>query len=54
MPAAMSRSFADRARAAGDQVEGQELRGCDHFDLIDPESAAWDTVRGAFGAADRG
>jgi acetyl esterase/lipase len=51
VPAAMSRSFADRARAAGDEVAGHELRGCDHFDLIDPESVAWDTVRGAFGAA---
>lgn len=50
VPATMSRSFADRARAAGDVVNWRELAGQDHFDLIDPESAAWDTVRGAFGA----
>ena len=51
VPAAMSRSFAARARTAGDQVRGQELGGHDHFDLIDPESAAWDPVRDAFGEA---
>jgi acetyl esterase/lipase len=50
VPAAMSRSFADRARAAGDQVDGRELAGCDHFDVIDPLSAAWESVRAAFGA----
>ena len=54
VPAAMSRSFADRARTAGDEVRGQELGGCDHFDLIDPESAAWDPVLAAFGGRDRG
>jgi len=48
VPAAMSRSFADRARGAGDEVDWRELAGQDHFDLIDPESAAWDAVRGAF------
>ncbi len=53
VPAAMSRSFADRARGAGDQVHGRELAGQDHFDLIDPESAAWDTVQAAFGAFGR-
>lgn len=51
VPAAMSRSFADRARAAGDEVAAQELPDCDHFDLIDPLSAAWPAVSGAFRAA---
>jgi acetyl esterase/lipase len=50
VPAAMSRSFTARARAAGDEVDGRELAGQDHFDVIDPESASWDTVRAAFGA----
>ena len=54
VPADMSRSFADRARSAGDEVQWRELAGQDHFDLIDPESAAWDTVRGAFGDPNRG
>jgi acetyl esterase/lipase len=50
VPAAMSRSFAARARAAGDEVAWQELQGCDHFDVIDPLSVAWGPVRAAFGA----
>lgn len=51
VPATMSRSFAGRARAAGDQVAARELPDCDHFDLIDPWSAAWPAVSGAFRAA---
>ena len=51
VPAPMSRSFAARARAAGDQVTARELPDCDHFDLIDPRSAAWPAVRDAFRAA---
>jgi acetyl esterase/lipase len=48
VPAAMSRVFADRARAAGDEVAWHELAGCDHFDVIDPLSAAWPAVLDAF------
>jgi pimeloyl-ACP methyl ester carboxylesterase len=51
VPAPMSRSFAARARAAGDEVTARELPGRDHFDLIDPASAAWPAVRDAFRAA---
>ncbi|HXP53787.1 MAG TPA: alpha/beta hydrolase [Streptosporangiaceae bacterium] len=51
VPAAMSRSFTGRARAAGDEVAARELPGGDHFDLIDPSSAAWPDVLGAFRAA---
>jgi acetyl esterase/lipase len=51
VPAPMSRSFAARPRAAGDQVTARELPECDHFDLIDPRSAAWPAVRDAFRAA---
>jgi acetyl esterase/lipase len=54
VPAAMSRSFAERARAAGDEVAERELPDCDHFDLIDPRSAAWPAVSGAFRAAAAG
>jgi hypothetical protein len=32
-------------------VAARELPGCDHFDLIDPRSAAWPAVSGAFRAA---
>lgn len=34
------------ARAAGDDIELLELDDADHFDLIDPESAAWAAVLG--------
>ncbi len=49
----MSRGFADRARAAGDEVVGHELAGCGHFDVIDPLSTAWPAVLDAFGDAAR-
>jgi acetyl esterase/lipase len=48
VPFAMSRSFAARARAAGDQVELTVLEGGGHFDVIDPLSGAWPAVLGAF------
>jgi acetyl esterase/lipase len=54
VPAAMSGSFAARAQAARDEVRWQELPGRDHFDLIDPESAAWGPVRESFGDRDPG
>ena len=44
-------SCAARARAAGDEVRARELPDCDHFDLIDPRSAAWPAVRDTFRAA---
>jgi acetyl esterase/lipase len=51
VPAAMSREYAGQARAAGDEVVARELPDGDHFDLIDPASAAWAAVLGAFRAA---
>jgi pimeloyl-ACP methyl ester carboxylesterase len=48
VPCAMSRRFAARARAAGDEVVLTELAGCGHFDVIDPLSPAWPAVLGAF------
>ena len=48
VPFAMSRSFAGRAQAAGDEVQLAELAGGGHFDVIDPLSAAWPAVLGAF------
>lgn len=53
VPARMSRSFAARARAAGDDVVLRELPACEHFGLIDPLSAAWPQVLAAFAAAAR-
>jgi acetyl esterase/lipase len=37
----MNRGYAERARAAGDQVEMVELPGADHFDVIEPGTEAW-------------
>jgi acetyl esterase/lipase len=48
VPCAMSRGYAARARAAGDDVTLAELPCCGHFELIDPESAAWPAVLAAF------
>ena len=40
----VSQAYARKARAAGDPVTLIELPGADHFVLIDPTSAAWDTT----------
>ena len=50
VPFAMSRSFAERARAAGDSVQLDVLPGGGHFDVIDPLSGAWPAVLAAFRA----
>ena len=50
VPCGMSRDYAARARDAGDDVTLDELPGCGHFELIDPESAAWPAVLAAFRA----
>ncbi|MFF5172284.1 alpha/beta hydrolase family protein [Micromonospora sp. NPDC000089] len=44
VPADLSRSFVAAARAAGAAVDLIELPECEHFGLIDPESAAWPRV----------
>jgi hypothetical protein len=44
----MSRSYAARARSAGDDTYLTELPKCGHFDVIDPRSAAWPAVLTAF------
>jgi acetyl esterase/lipase len=47
----MSREYAARATAAGDQVSMVELPGVEHFGLIDPLCAAWPHVLQAIAAA---
>ncbi|MGC5018898.1 alpha/beta hydrolase family protein [Micromonospora sp. DT47] len=47
VPATVSRSFVTAARAAGSDVTLVELPECEHFGLIDPDSAAWPQVRAA-------
>jgi acetyl esterase/lipase len=48
VPCAMSRDYAARAAAAGDDVALDELDGCGHYELIDPLTAAWPPVLAAF------
>jgi len=50
VPCAMSRDFAVRARAAGDDAVLDELPGAGHFDVIDPLSPWWPRVVGALSA----
>lgn len=48
VPCRMSQDYAARAAAAGDQVVLDELADTGHFEVIDPESDAWEAVVGAF------
>jgi acetyl esterase/lipase len=45
VPPAYSRSYADAAIADGAPVRYVELPATDHFDVIDPDGAAWAAVR---------
>ena len=54
VPCEMSRSYAARARAAGDDTLLTELPGFNHFAGIDPRSAAWPMVLAAFRAVEAG
>ncbi|MDQ1626271.1 MAG: hypothetical protein QOI54_15 [Actinomycetota bacterium] len=47
VPVAISRAYAERARASGDDVTLRELAGVGHMELIDPLSAAWPSVLAA-------
>ncbi|MEU8286051.1 alpha/beta hydrolase [Micromonospora sp. NPDC048905] len=44
VPVEMSRGFVAAATTAGSDISLLELLGCEHFGLIDPESAAWPQV----------
>src|SRR5665213_2705908 len=47
IPYAIAERYAARAASLGDQVELITMPGMDHFELIDPRSAAWPMVRQA-------
>lgn len=44
VPLAQSRTFLDRAHTAGDRAELDIIAGGGHFDLLSPQSSAWQTV----------
>jgi acetyl esterase/lipase len=46
VPPAFGRDYARKARSAGDAVAEIDVAG-GHFDLIDPEAAAWPTIEAA-------
>jgi acetyl esterase/lipase len=45
VPASFGRAYASKARAAGDSVEELTIEKAGHFELIDPDSAAWARIR---------
>ena len=47
VPPDFSRMYAGKKKAAGENVRLIEIEGADHFDLIDPRSAAWPQVEKA-------
>ena len=44
VPVAISRRYAERAGAGGDDCVLVELAGCGHFEHLDPDSEAWSVV----------
>jgi acetyl esterase/lipase len=53
VPVAVGRAYVAAARAAGDDVTLVELRGVEHFAVIDPLSGAWPAVVDALGTFGR-
>jgi acetyl esterase/lipase len=47
VPISISRDYLAAARKAGDDATLQEIPGAGHFELIDPRSPAWTTVKSA-------
>jgi acetyl esterase/lipase len=47
VPLALSESYVERARAAGDLAELRTLEGANHFDLMDVGSRCWPIIRDA-------
>lgn len=48
VPPEISRRYWGRKQSRGEDVYLLEIRNADHFDLIDPRSAAWSTVENIF------
>ncbi len=44
IPPQLPERWVERARRMGDRVQVERVAGADHFDLVDPESAAWGRV----------
>lgn len=48
VPYELSKSYAERKKKAGENVELTTLQGADHFQIIDPQSAVWPKVESIF------
>lgn len=48
VPPLLPQRWAEKARRQGDRAGVVMIPHADHFDVVDPESAAWPLVRGAF------
>jgi acetyl esterase/lipase len=46
VPIEIARSYTEAARAAGDEVEFEELHGAGHMDFLDPNSEGHEALRG--------
>ncbi len=51
IPPDLPRRWAENGRRAGDRATVEMIPGADHFDLVDPQSAAWPRVLAALRAA---
>ena len=51
VPAAFGDAYAAKAKAAGDRVKAITIKDAGHFELIDPQSKAFETVRAAIAPA---
>jgi acetyl esterase/lipase len=47
IPASLNETYVQEARARGDDVQLVPIRGVDHAELIEPQSAAWPAVEAA-------
>jgi acetyl esterase/lipase len=45
VPSASGRAYAAKAKAAGDPVQEMTIAGASHFELIDPQSSAFEQIR---------
>jgi acetyl esterase/lipase len=45
VPAPFGRAYAAKAKAAGDSVQEMTIAGAGHFELIDPQSSAFEQIR---------
>jgi acetyl esterase/lipase len=53
VPPRFAHAYVAKARRAGDKVEDIEIAGAGHFEMIDPNSAAWPMIEAAITRLER-